>query len=456
MPNHYDTTTQTPTLDVPEIFLVKSDQTNQPFSPGSECTDSTPELLGRGTPGSTITVMVDGEPVGTAVVDSYGEWSFMIPTTLQNGSHQFTATAELSIPGAESIKSAPSSSYQVQVNAEAATEPQPQPEPQPESAYQQPVSTPEITQMANDHTYESFFSGSQSSDNTPQINGRASPGASITVMVDGKPLGTTVADFNGNWQFNVTTPLENGTHHFTATAELPDANGNPVQSDASQSFELEIAAKQGQPSEPQGIEREPSLIPSGGLETPQILSAQGDNGDLKSGDQANNSTPTLQGLGNPGDRIAIYDNGKFIGEVEVKSNGGWQFSPMDKLSGGEHHFTASVIDDQGNSTNKTSPTFTLNTPEVDTQQPTDQNYDNINLDFKQQIYSALEKASKGSPILSDLLEQKKNELFNDQKSGGREDVLDTPPKDAPFDPDSAHRDFDLPHLPTVPDELPVI
>ncbi|MDN5679855.1 MAG: Ig-like domain-containing protein [Ewingella sp.] len=98
MPNHYDTTTQTPTLDVPEIFLVKSDQTNQPFSPGSECTDSTPELLGRGTPGSTITVMVDGEPVGTAVVDSYGEWSFMIPATLQNGSHQFTATAELSIP----------------------------------------------------------------------------------------------------------------------------------------------------------------------------------------------------------------------------------------------------------------------------------------------------------------------------------------------------------------------
>ncbi|WP_228267232.1 Ig-like domain-containing protein, partial [Acinetobacter soli] len=55
--------------------------------------DTTPTLVGTGTAGAIVTISVDGgAAVGSAVVDSSGNWSYTLPTQSE-GSHSYTATA---------------------------------------------------------------------------------------------------------------------------------------------------------------------------------------------------------------------------------------------------------------------------------------------------------------------------------------------------------------------------
>jgi len=63
-------------------------------------------------------------------------------------------------------------------------------------------------------------------DNTPTISGATEGGATVAVYADGATtaLGTTTAASDGTWSFAPSTPLPDGVHTFTATAQ--DAAGN--------------------------------------------------------------------------------------------------------------------------------------------------------------------------------------------------------------------------------------
>ena len=68
-------------------------------------------------------------------------------------------------------------------------------------------------------------SGSSTSDTTPDVTGTAEANSTVTVFVDGSPVGTTTADGSGNWTFTITPALAEGTYAITArTAE--DGAGN--------------------------------------------------------------------------------------------------------------------------------------------------------------------------------------------------------------------------------------
>ena len=57
-------------------------------------------------------------------------------------------------------------------------------------------------------TIEEPGDGETLTDNTPTVSGTSEPGASITVVVDGKTYETT-ADENGDWSVDV-DPLDDG------------------------------------------------------------------------------------------------------------------------------------------------------------------------------------------------------------------------------------------------------
>ncbi|MGB1584036.1 MAG: Ig-like domain-containing protein, partial [Solirubrobacterales bacterium] len=78
--------------------------------------------------------------------------------------------------------------------------------------------------------------GSSTNDSTPAISGTAEPDSTVTVYVDGSPIGTTTTDGSGDWSFTPTTSIGDGTYDLTAIAE--DAAGN--NSAASASIELTI------------------------------------------------------------------------------------------------------------------------------------------------------------------------------------------------------------------------
>ncbi|MBX7114317.1 MAG: hypothetical protein K1X64_08275 [Myxococcaceae bacterium] len=76
----------------PVAFNVPSHQSVGPTitspTPGSEVDPVLPVVIkGTGTPGTIITVYVDGNPVGTAVVDENGNWTFTLPDKLSDGEH---------------------------------------------------------------------------------------------------------------------------------------------------------------------------------------------------------------------------------------------------------------------------------------------------------------------------------------------------------------------------------
>jgi predicted nucleic acid-binding Zn-ribbon protein len=60
---------------------------------GDTIDDRTPTIEGTGEPGTTIVVIVDGEPVGEATVDEDGNWSLTLPDPLSDGDHTIEAVA---------------------------------------------------------------------------------------------------------------------------------------------------------------------------------------------------------------------------------------------------------------------------------------------------------------------------------------------------------------------------
>ncbi|HEX8437475.1 Ig-like domain-containing protein, partial [Archangium sp.] len=63
---------------------------------------------------------------------------------------------------------------------------------------------------------------------TPVLTGTAEPGSTVTVIIDGKEVGTVTADASGNWNYTPTTSLKDGPHEVKARATDPSGNEGPV------------------------------------------------------------------------------------------------------------------------------------------------------------------------------------------------------------------------------------
>ena len=66
--------------------------------------------------------------------------------------------------------------------------------------------------------------GESTNDTTPTLSGSAAPGDIVSILDNGKVIGTVTADSNGKWAFTPDTALADGKHTFTVTAT--DAAGN--------------------------------------------------------------------------------------------------------------------------------------------------------------------------------------------------------------------------------------
>ncbi|MBO3662968.1 Ig-like domain-containing protein [Microbacterium stercoris] len=158
---------------------------------GALTNDPTPEISGTGEPGSTITVIVDGVELGTTEVDEDGNWTFTPDEALADGEHEVEVVAE---DGAGNTATDGPITFIVDTTAPDA---------------------PVITSPTD---------GDVLTDLTPEITGTAEPGSTVTVIIDGQPVGETTVNEDGDWTFTPTTPLTPGEHEITATATDPAGN----------------------------------------------------------------------------------------------------------------------------------------------------------------------------------------------------------------------------------------
>ena len=296
--NTWSITVDTAAPGAPAITQVIDDVPGRtgPLDNNQITNDTLPTLNGTGEPGSTVTIRLDGQDIGTAIVNNGGAWTFTPTTALGNGQHTFTVVA--SDAAGNTSASSPGFTFTVDT-----TPP--------------PAATLDTVSDNIGTVQVPLNSGDTTDDTLPQLQGTAPEGTTITIYDGTTLLGTAVLDGSGGWSFTPTTPLTDGPHSLTVHAT--DEAGNTT---ISPPFELAIDTTA--PATPDIPEI--TVNPDGA--TPGTA--------LNPGETTRDTTPTLSGSGTPGDTVSIYDGATKIGEAEIDGDGNWSWTPEDPLPDGTY------------------------------------------------------------------------------------------------------------------------
>ncbi|WP_320730817.1 Ig-like domain-containing protein [Enterobacter sichuanensis] len=314
-----DTTAPDASADVLNITAVVDDVGDRQgnVASGEITDDSKPLISGIGEAGNTVFVYTTDSSgkhlIGTAVVGSDGTWSLTPDTPLTEGLNKLTL--ETQDPAGNRV-AGDAPSYDINLLIPVSTAP----------------SINSVVDNAEPHVGP-LQKGESTNDTTPTLSGSAAPGDTISILDNGKVIGTVKADSNGKWAFTPDSALADGKHTFTVTAT--DAAGNAR---TSGSFPIVIDTAAPAPAE--------NIVINDNVGDKQ--------GPVGSGDTTDDQSPTLSGEAEPGSTVDIYDNDEKIGSVIVDDEGKWSYTPEKPLGKGDHEITTTVTDPSGN-TSEPSP-----------------------------------------------------------------------------------------------------
>ncbi|VXD01349.1 conserved hypothetical protein [Enterobacterales bacterium 8AC] len=301
------------------IDSISSDNNGStPIAKNGYTSDNTPLIKGRAEAFSVVGIYNGKNMIGTALADATGAWEFSSAFTFPDGAYTISAKA-VDFAGNTGLASL---AYPITIDTI-------------------PPAVPTILQASDNFGAQqgTLSSGDLTDDRTPTLSGKAEAGVTVFINENGKLLGTTLADANGNWSFTPAAPLADGEHHFTTSARDKAGNNSNAESDA---FTLVM-----------GEDRAP---------TPTIESPTDDVGSiqglLKQGDSTDDATPTLRGKAQAGDTVKIFDNGVLVGQTKANAQGNWSFTPATALSEGQHAFQAQATN-ATHSPSQLSPAFEI-------------------------------------------------------------------------------------------------
>ncbi|CAO3441367.1 hypothetical protein [Azospirillum endophyticum] len=172
----------------------------------------------------------------------------------------------------------------------------------------------------------------------PTLGGTAEAGSTVTVLVDGVAVGTTIAGTDGRWSFTPASPLAEGTHAVTSRATDPAGNSSGL----SAALTLTIDA------------------------TPPVLSTPAVAGGIDNTANVTAATrPTLTGTAEPNGTVTVLIDGIAVGTTAAGADGRWSFAVATPLAEGAHSVVTTATDRAGNTGRSGALSLT-----VDTQAPT--------------------------------------------------------------------------------------
>ncbi|MCV6622907.1 MAG: Ig-like domain-containing protein [Cellvibrionaceae bacterium] len=273
--------------------------------------DNTPLIRGTATPGSSVTMTVQGTTYGPVTTDASGVWEIQVTVPLPEGESLFAAKATNSAGDAFI-------GYRIVIDTEAPDS--------PVIVYgEDNVGTLQDDLDHQDHT----------DDDTPGLNGTGEIGSTITIYKEGQFFGFTrvIDDGNGNgvWSFTPTAALLEGEHSFSAYSI--DAAGNI--SSKSNNFEITVDRSVDAP-------KITHLVDNVGK----------DKGKVKHQDTTDDTKPEIVGTAEAHATVTVWVNGKNIGNTTADKDGNWSFTVGNNLKEGMHKVEASQTDLAGNSSDK--------------------------------------------------------------------------------------------------------
>ncbi|EIW2996744.1 BapA prefix-like domain-containing protein [Salmonella enterica subsp. enterica serovar Newport] len=280
-------------------------------------------ISGTAEPGSAITIATpDGKPLSSGKADGEGHFTLPLVPAQTNG-EQVTVTAT---DNANNV-SPPTTAQAPDITA---------------------PDKPIITQVLDD--VESFtgplVNGQTTNDNRPTLSGTAEAGARVEIFDNGVSLGLATLQPNGTWTFTPSQNLGEGAHRLTVIATDAKGNASPAAS-----FDLVVDTQS--PQQP--------VITFITDDAPGILGSVAHLG------LTNDSTPTINGTGEPGSTVHLYQNGARIADIIVGNSGVWSYAytTASPLADDTYTFTVTASDSNGN----TTPFSTDFTITIDTQAP---------------------------------------------------------------------------------------
>ena len=157
----------------------------------------------------------------------------------------------------------------------------------------------------------------------PTLAGTAAVGSTMTVLVDGKAVGTATTDASGHWSYRIATPLSDGTHSIAVVeTNRYGVSGEP-------SAALTVTVDTTKPSVP-------SLPVAAG-------SVAAGTGNLSA-----NAKPTFSGTAEAGSTVAVLVDGAVAGRAVADASGAWSVSVANALTDGTHRVQVQATDRAGN------------------------------------------------------------------------------------------------------------
>ncbi|WNG13998.1 adventurous gliding motility protein AgmC [Cystobacter fuscus] len=249
---------------------------------GSHSKDTRPVITGTAEANATVTVYLDGSSVGTAPVDGAGNWSFTT-AELTDG----TYTVKVTATDAAGNVSPESNTRTFTIDTQAPAAPV--------------VSTP---------TEGSYVT-------TPVIiTGRAEAGSTVTVVIDGVPVGVATANASGEWTYEISAVLE-GPREVKVTAT--DAANNTSADSNTRTFIVDATA----PVAP-------------------VVTAPAE------GAPVNTRVNVISGTAEADSTVTVYLNGSVVGTAPVDGAGAWSFTTAELTDGGTYAVKVTATDAAGN------------------------------------------------------------------------------------------------------------
>lgn len=306
-----------------------------------------PTLVGTATPGAQVTVSEAGRELGSVKADASGNWQLQLPVQA-DGLHGYSIVAT---NGANQA----STRFALSVDTVAPEKPD------------------SIIAIDDQGAITGPILNGVTDDATPTFQGKAEPGALITLRDGDQILGTTTAAEDGSWSF-VPASLKDGEHAISVTAT--DRAGNV--SEPSDVLLIKVDTSEVRVSITHVLDNVGSIT-----------------GDIAKGGVTDDATPTLQGKGAAGETVHIsLKGGAEIGTAKVDADGNWTFE-LPPQADGVHTYVATI--DTG--ANTASAEFSL---VIDTQAPATPSTA-IALDSQGQVTGPIVAGSTtddASPVLS--------------------------------------------------------
>ncbi|AZD35976.1 T1SS secreted agglutinin RTX [Pseudomonas chlororaphis subsp. aurantiaca] len=323
----YVVTVDTTAPGKPTIETVYDDQGDVQgnLKAGDTTDDSKPTLSGKAEANSTVIIYDKKVEIGRTSVDDKGQWTFTPNTPLSGGAHSLSVAAADKAGNVSEM----SEGFAFNVMADGAP------------------AAPAITAVKDDVGAITgvLQKNDVSDDARPTVEGTAEAGTTVSVYSDGKLLGTTNADANGNWSFTPSADLKDGLHNLSATATNAAGNISPQTG----LFPITV-----------------DTVAPGKAEAALSDDVGAVKGPIVSGDTTDDNTPTFTGKAEANSTVIIYDQGIEIGRAPVNDKGEWSFTPTIVLADGSHSLNTAVVDKAGNLGEKSAAIdFTVDTRAVE-------------------------------------------------------------------------------------------